>query len=252
MIREEDQIAKSSLRREQTPRLTHLDTFRCGAFTTIQEAENGESVWLEVIGPYCRSPELYPGGPRGQLTGSFSRQVHGAFFAPEDLLKSWKTLRIKSFWYTLMGVDRTPYISSSRLIEETKRLKRHPLALIDRATRGWLINAGCISNGLINDRWDIVRRIFDHSTYHLEDDDRRMLELFLSESVGAKVRQSFCTDGVNIQAYDPVFKRVRGRKWLEPTIPGARNCHFKVSKSGLQVLKTGQWTKKTRKFWKDE
>lgn len=164
MIAGVDPTTRFSLRKEPTPRLAVLDTFRCGVLSTIQEAERGESVWLEVIGPYCRSPELYPGGPRGHLTGSFSKQVHGAFFDPEGLLRSWESLRVRAFWYTLMGVDRTPYLSGIRLTRGTEMLRKDPLALVDRSIRRWLMDAGCLNQGCVNDRWDIVREIFNHST----------------------------------------------------------------------------------------
>lgn len=232
-------LSKFSLRKERTPQLAILDTFGSGVTAALQQAENSEEVWLEVLGPYDRYPEMYPGGPQGILTGSFSSRTQGAIFQSEAILEGWNSLGVKSFWYSLMGVDRTPYISSEKLVGDVKALRQCSTAQIARSTRIWLMTAGCIDQQKVNGRWDILYELFDNSVA-LEPDEKQVLDLFRNVANKTEACDRFCVGGSNPENFEGVFKTIKGRKWLTSI---TRNTSFTINSRGLQALNTGKWLK---------
>ncbi len=219
-----------------------FESFRCGVQACLLEAARHESVWLEVIGPRCRTPEMYPGGPIGRLTGSFGSQIQGALFEPRAILKGWDAKGIESFWYSLMGVERTPYLSFNKLALDTETLRNCPNAKIDRSSRSWLLNAGCIDQDTLNGRWDILRNIFTN----VEDvtaDEKRVLNLFGDVAIKLDVRNQFCQDGSSIEKFEYVFKTIRRRKWLTLV---TKNTSYVITTNGLKALKAGNWLKQYR------
>lgn len=227
-----------------------LETFHCGVQATMEEVRDGESVWLEVIGDFIKSLELYPGGPRGRLTGSFSSRVHGAFFQPLDLEASWVRLGPSAFWHTLMGVDRTPPISKRFLMSEGDRLKADPHAVLDQKTNYWLQTAGCLDQGRINGRWDIVKNIFDHSSNPILAGERVIMNHFLYESSYRRVGDMVGEQGIVRDSYRKTTDKIRMRGWLIKTSVRGRDQQYVVSPKGQDVLTTGFWAAKyvTRKL----
>lgn len=239
MIPGVDPFIKSSLRREPTPQLAILDTFGSGVTAALQQAENDEEVWLEVLGPCDRNPEMYPGGPKGILTGSFSSRTQGALFQSAAILQGWNDRGVKSFWYSLMGVDRTAYFSNEKLMKDVETLRERPTAEIARATRAWLITSGCLDNQRVNGRWDILYELFDN-TVVLGPDEKKVLSLFQRVSPKAEACVGFCIDGSNPESFEETFKLIKGRKWLASVI---LNTTFTLNSRGLQALNTGKWLK---------
>lgn len=230
-------LSKCSLRREPTPQLAILDTFGSGVTAALQQANNNEEVWLEVLGPYDRNPEMYPGGPRGILTGSFSSRTQGAIFESSAILEGWNSKRVKSFWYSLMGVDRTPYISNKKLVEEAEALKECPAVKITKSSRAWLMTAGCIDQQKVNGRWDILHELFDN-TVDVDSDEKQILKLFLKVATKLEARVKFSVSNCNPESFDGVFRNLKRRKWLTAI---TRNTSFLINSKGLEALNTGKW-----------
>ena len=236
-------LSKSFLKKERTPQLVILDTFRSGVTAALQEAENDEQVWLEVISPPCRTPEMYPGGPRGTLTGSFSSQSQGVIFEPGAILKGWKARGVESFWYSLMGVDRTPYLSNDKLVRDAELLIRYPTANIQKSSRLWLMTAGCIDQDRVTGRWQVIKNLLSHATY-LTDDEKRILCLFTSVSKMVDARTQFCSDGSGTEEFDRIFKVLRTRKWLDSV---NKASGFILNSRGLTAQTSGSWFKNYRR-----
>ncbi len=236
-------LSKSFLRKEPIPQLVTLDTFRSGVTAALQEAENDEQVWLEVISPSCQTPEMYPGGPTGTLTGSFSSQSQGVIFEPKAILKGWRARGVESFWYSLMGVDRTPYLSNDQLVRDAELLIRYPTANIQKSSLLWLMTAGCIDQDRITGRWHIIKNLLSHATY-LTDDEKRILSLFTNASKMVDARTQFCADGSEAEDFDRTFKVLRKRKWLDPV---SKTSGFILNSRGLTAQKTGSWFKNYRR-----
>lgn len=237
MIPVVDPLTKSFLRKEPTPQLAILDTFRSGVTAALQQAENDEEVWLEVLSPCDRNPQMYPGGPRGILTGSFSSRTQGVLFQSAAILQGWNDRGVKSFWYSLMGVDRTAYFSNEKLMQDVEILKKCPTAEIARATRAWLITSGCLDQQKVNGRWDILYELFDN-TIALGSDEKRVLQLFRRVSTKTEACVGFCADGSSLESFEEAFKSVKGRKWFTSI---TRNIGFTINSKGLQALNTGKW-----------
>ena len=239
MIPAVDPRTRSSLKKEPTHQLAILDTFRSGVTAALQQAEDDEEVWLEVLSPCDRNPQLYPGGPRGILTGSFSSRTQGVLFQSAAILQGWNDRGVKSFWYSLMGVDRTAYFSNEKLMQDVEILRKSPTAEITRATRAWLITAGCLDKQKVNGRWDILYELFDN-TKVLGDDEKRVLSLFRRVSTKDEACVRFCADGSSPENFEEVFKIIKGRKWLTSI---TRNTTLTINSRGLQALNTGKWFK---------
>ncbi len=243
MIPAVDPLTKCSLKKEPTHQLVILDTFRSGVTAALQEAENDEPVWLEVLSPCDRNPQMYPGGPRGILTGSFSSRTQGALFQPSAILQGWNDRGVKSFWYSLMGVDRTPYLSNDRLVRDAELLIRHPTADVQKSSRLWLMTAGCIDQDRITGRWHIIKNLLSHVTY-LTNDEKRILCLFTNASKMVDARTQFCADGSGAEDFDRTFKVLRKRKWLDPV---KEILGFILNSRGLTAKTTGSWFKNYRR-----
>jgi hypothetical protein len=236
MIPVADPFTKCSLRREQTPQLAILDTFRSGVTAALQQAEDDEEVWLEVLGPRDRNPQLYPGGPRGILTGSFSNRTQGAFFQSSAILQGWNDRGVKSFWYSLMGVDRTADFSNERLMNDVEALRECPNAKIPRATRVWLMTSGCLDRQKVNGRWDILYELFDN-TVVLTPDEKLVLTLFLKVTKPAEACVEFCMGGSSPESFEAAYKSIKHRKWLTSI---TTNTSFTINSRGRRALDTGK------------
>ena len=237
MIPVVDPLTKCSLKREPTPQLAILDTFGSGVTAALQQAEDGEEVWLEVLGPYDPNPEMYPGGPQGTLTGSFSSRTQGVLFQSADILQGWNDRGVKSFWYSLMGVDRTAYFSNEKLMRDVEILRDCPTAEIARSTRAWLITSGCLDQQKVNGRWDILYELFDN-TVALTSDEKQVLSLFLKAVKPSEACVEFCMGGSSPENFEVAFGDIKRRKWLNSV---TRNTSFTLNSRGLKALDTGKW-----------
>lgn len=209
------------------------ENFRSGVKDIVEDAERGEESWVEVLQEPGAPPELYPKGPKGKSTGRVSTLTTGIIFEPEVVLREWGRLSYQAFWYTLIGVDMCGrYVPKQLILEEGDRLNRNPKSDVETATRKWLLTSGCMENGVLNERWLIIRKTLSCATRALPVKQRRLLSLIKRFKKLEEVKDEFGS------AFTRVWSSIRHKNWV--TLEGrGPNGRCSLTDMGLLVLSSG-------------